>query len=30
MIRQFDVVDNPDPIEAESRPYLLTAIRSRA
>lgn len=23
MIRQFDVVDNPDPIEAETRPYLL-------
>ena len=23
MIRQFDVVDNPDPIEAVSRPYLL-------
>jgi hypothetical protein len=23
MIRQFDVVDNPDPVEAESRPYLL-------
>lgn len=23
MIRQFDVVDNPDPLEAESRPYLL-------
>jgi hypothetical protein len=23
MIRQFDVVDNPDPIEAEARPYLL-------
>ena len=23
MIRQFDVVDNPDPIEAEHRPYLV-------
>lgn len=23
MIRQFDVVANPDPIEAQSRPYLL-------
>lgn len=23
MIRQFDVVDNPDPIEAETRPYLI-------
>lgn len=23
MIRQFDVVDNPDPLEAELRPYLL-------
>lgn len=23
MIRQFDVVDNPDPVEAQTRPYLL-------
>ncbi len=23
MIRQFDVVDNPDPIEAAHRPYLV-------
>lgn len=23
MIRQFDVIDNPDPVEAQTRPYLL-------
>ena len=23
MTRQFDVVDNPDPVEAEHRPYLV-------